>query len=107
MWRRLQPASKLSEWKVGVKYAGSVSYQLVCVCIHNVCGQCTIHTNTHTHTYTAVKAIYDYTKVREDELTFVTGTIIYVVKKNDDGWYKGVMNGVNGLFPGNFVECFT
>ncbi|XP_015260258.1 PREDICTED: abl interactor 2-like isoform X10 [Cyprinodon variegatus] len=51
-----------------------------------------------------VVAIYDYTKDKDDELTFMEGAIIYVVKKNDDGWYEGVCNGVTGLFPGNYVE---
>ncbi|XP_041824940.1 abl interactor 1a isoform X4 [Melanotaenia boesemani] len=51
-----------------------------------------------------VVAIYDYAKDKDDELTFMEGAIIYVVKKNDDGWYEGVCNGVTGLFPGNYVE---
>ena len=54
-----------------------------------------------------MKAIYDYTKDRDDELTFVTGCIIYVVKKNDDGWFEGVTNGLTGLFPGNYVETVS
>ncbi|XP_005805772.1 abl interactor 1 isoform X12 [Xiphophorus maculatus] len=51
-----------------------------------------------------VVAIYDYTQDKEDELSFMEGAIIYVVKKNDDGWFEGVCNGVTGLFPGNYVE---
>ncbi|XP_073533655.1 abl interactor 1 isoform X10 [Phyllobates terribilis] len=51
-----------------------------------------------------VVAIYDYSKDKEDELSFMEGSIIYVIKKNDDGWYEGVSNGVTGLFPGNYVE---
>ncbi|KAM9332489.1 abl interactor 1a isoform 3-T3 [Pholidichthys leucotaenia] len=51
-----------------------------------------------------VVAIYDYTKDKDDELTFMEGAIIYVIKKNDDGWFEGVCNGVTGLFPGNYVE---
>lgn len=51
-----------------------------------------------------VVAIYDYTRDKDDELTFIEGAIIYVVKKNDDGWFEGVCNGVTGLFPGNYVE---
>ncbi|XP_053327802.1 abl interactor 2 isoform X7 [Spea bombifrons] len=51
-----------------------------------------------------VVAIYDYSKDKDDELSFQEGAIIYVIKKNDDGWYEGVMNGVTGLFPGNYVE---
>ncbi|XP_068575943.1 abl interactor 2-like isoform X9 [Cebidichthys violaceus] len=51
-----------------------------------------------------VVAIYDYARDKEDELSFQEGSIIYVIKKNDDGWYEGVMNGTTGLFPGNYVE---
>ncbi|XP_031414853.1 abl interactor 2b isoform X11 [Clupea harengus] len=51
-----------------------------------------------------VVAIYDYLCDKEDELSFQEGAIIYVIKKNDDGWYEGVMSGTTGLFPGNYVE---
>ncbi|XP_048857710.1 abl interactor 2-like isoform X2 [Brienomyrus brachyistius] len=51
-----------------------------------------------------VVAIYDYIKDKEDELSFQEGAIVYVIKKNDDGWYEGVMSGTTGLFPGNYVE---
>ncbi|XP_051969515.1 abl interactor 1a isoform X7 [Xyrauchen texanus] len=51
-----------------------------------------------------VVAIYDYSKDKNDELSFMEGAIIYIVKKNDDGWFEGVCNGVTGLFPGNYVE---
>ncbi|KAJ8375818.1 hypothetical protein SKAU_G00063980 [Synaphobranchus kaupii] len=56
-------------------------------------------------TYTEkVVAIYDYAKDKDDELSFMEGAIIYIIKKNDDGWFEGVSNGVTGLFPGNYVE---
>ncbi|XP_077100331.1 abl interactor 1a isoform X6 [Siphateles boraxobius] len=51
-----------------------------------------------------VVAIYDYVKDKDDELSFMEGAIIYIIKKNDDGWFEGVSNGVTGLFPGNYVE---
>uniref|UniRef100_A0A8C9S9M8 Abl interactor 2 n=1 Tax=Scleropages formosus TaxID=113540 RepID=A0A8C9S9M8_SCLFO len=34
-----------------------------------------------------VVAIYDYARDKEDELSFQEGSIIYVIKKNDDGWW--------------------
>ena len=52
-----------------------------------------------------VTAIYDYAADKDDELSFQEGAIIYVLKKNDDGWWEGVMDGVTGLFPGNYVEA--
>ena len=54
-----------------------------------------------------VLAIYDYNADKEDELTFQEGQTIYVLKKNDDGWWEGVMEGITGLFPGNYVESPT
>lgn len=52
----------------------------------------------------AVVAIYDYYADKEDELSFQESSVIYVLKKNDDGWWEGVMDGITGLFPGNYVE---
>ena len=52
-----------------------------------------------------VTAIYDYSADKDDELTFNEGSTIFVLKKNDDGWWEGVMDGVTGLFPGNYVEA--
>ena len=49
-------------------------------------------------------AIYDYQKDKDDELSFNEGQLIYVTRKNDDGWWEGVMEGMMGLFPGNYVE---
>ena len=48
-------------------------------------------------------AIYDYEKLREDELELHEGDVIYVIKKNEDGWFEGIKDGVQGLFPGNYV----
>lgn len=59
---------------------------------------------TITFFFFPVVAIYDYSKDKEDELSFMEGAIIYIIKKNDDGWFEGVCNGVTGLFPGNYVE---
>lgn len=54
--------------------------------------------------YVAVVAIYDYYADKDDELSFQESAVIYVLKKNDDGWWEGVMDGITGLFPGNYVE---
>ncbi|XP_029517086.1 abl interactor 1 isoform X10 [Oncorhynchus nerka] len=51
-----------------------------------------------------VVAIYDYVADKDDELSFMEGAIIYIIKKNDDGWFEGLSSGVTGLFPGNYVE---
>ena len=56
-----------------------------------------------------VVALYDFTKIRDYELSFTAGTIIYVVKKNSAGqyWHKGVANGVTGIFPANYVKVIS
>ncbi|CAH8628960.1 unnamed protein product [Dicrocoelium dendriticum] len=51
-----------------------------------------------------VITLYEYIRDKDDELTFTENQVIFVVKKNDDGWWEGIMNGVTGLFPGNYVE---
>ena len=54
--------------------------------------------------YFAVVAVYDYYADKDDELSFQENSIIYVLRKNDDGWWEGVLDGITGLFPGNYVE---
>ena len=52
----------------------------------------------------SVVSLYEYERQRDDELAFQEGVIMYVTKKNDDGWYEGVTEGgATGLFPGNYV----
>lgn len=62
------------------------------------------HDTTPKNYIEKVVAIYDYHADKEDELSFSENSVIFVVKKNDDGWYEGVLDGVTGLFPGNYVE---
>lgn len=40
----------------------------------------------------------------EDELSFHAGDQIEVLETSDDGWWKGRVHGVVGLFPVNFVK---
>ena len=51
-----------------------------------------------------VTTLYRYASQRYDELSFEPGDVIYVVKKNEDGWFEGYLNGYRGLFPGNYTE---
>ncbi|EJD75632.1 abl-interactor 1, variant [Loa loa] len=52
-------------------------------------------------------ALYDYEAEKPDELTLRENCIVYVLRKNEDGWYEGVLNGCTGLFPGNYVETIN
>lgn len=50
-------------------------------------------------------ALYDYTAQAAGDLTFRAGDVITVYEKTDaNGWWKGELNGVMGVFPGNYVQ---
>ncbi|CAH8645412.1 unnamed protein product [Dicrocoelium dendriticum] len=49
-------------------------------------------------------ALFDYTAVEDDELTFSTGELITEIEKIDPGWWKGVCRGKIGLLPSNYVQ---
>ncbi|XP_038635135.1 abl interactor 1-like isoform X3 [Scyliorhinus canicula] len=49
-------------------------------------------------------ALYTYNKQSDGDLTFQKGEIIYVITKNENGWYEGVINGFTGYFPSNYVQ---
>lgn len=43
-----------------------------------------------------VVTLFDYEGLRDDELTFKENMYIYVIKKNDDHWYEGIMKTESG-----------
>ncbi|KAL1278244.1 hypothetical protein QQF64_024917 [Cirrhinus molitorella] len=51
-----------------------------------------------------VVALYNYDTGKPGDLEFQEGDIIYVTSRNEDGWFEGILNGVKGYFPGNYVE---
>uniref|UniRef100_UPI003D9C93E1 ABI family, member 3a n=1 Tax=Danio rerio TaxID=7955 RepID=UPI003D9C93E1 len=51
-----------------------------------------------------VVALYTYDTGKPGDLVFQEGDIIYLTSRNEDGWCEGVLNGVKGYFPGNYVE---
>lgn len=53
-----------------------------------------------------VIALYDYKAQAEGDLTFASGDRIEVVQRtpSQDDWWTGVVNGVQGIFPGNYVR---
>jgi hypothetical protein len=52
------------------------------------------------------RVVFNYKPTQSDELQLQIGEIINVLDKNldDEGWWKGEINGRIGVFPDNFVE---
>ncbi|KIK99926.1 hypothetical protein PAXRUDRAFT_30177 [Paxillus rubicundulus Ve08.2h10] len=54
-------------------------------------------------------ALYEFKAVEAGDLTFSRGDVIIITRKSDsaDDWWKGKVNGQEGIFPANFVEVFS
>lgn len=50
------------------------------------------------------KALYPYEAATDDELTFNEGDIIFIVQKDQAGWWEGELNGKKGWVPANYVQ---
>eukprot|EP00013_Stygamoeba_regulata_P021418 CAMPEP_0177665128 /NCGR_PEP_ID=MMETSP0447-20121125/20881_1 /TAXON_ID=0 /ORGANISM="Stygamoeba regulata, Strain BSH-02190019" /LENGTH=1272 /DNA_ID=CAMNT_0019171185 /DNA_START=84 /DNA_END=3902 /DNA_ORIENTATION=+ len=52
-----------------------------------------------------LRALYDYTAGSATEVSFVKGDMIDLwIKKEEEGWWKGEVNGNVGHFPSSYVE---
>jgi len=51
-----------------------------------------------------VKVTNAYVAQNPDELSLEVGTVIDVLKQEEEGWWEGSLNGKIGMFPSNFVE---
>ncbi|KAL1943866.1 hypothetical protein VTO73DRAFT_3684 [Trametes versicolor] len=51
-------------------------------------------------------ALFDFSAVQPGDLSFKKGQVIVVTEKSDDTdtWWKGKLEGREGIFPANFVE---
>ncbi|KAF8446327.1 hypothetical protein L210DRAFT_3529639 [Boletus edulis BED1] len=51
-------------------------------------------------------ALYEFKAIEAGDLSFSKGDVIIVTRKSDstDDWWKGKVDGKEGMFPANFVE---
>lgn len=54
-----------------------------------------------------VKTIYDYEATIAQEISFIEGQMIAVLRTQDDGWWEGELTSTRarGVFPSNFVTA--
>ncbi|XP_024103616.1 CD2-associated protein isoform X2 [Pongo pygmaeus] len=62
-------------------------------------------TKTDTEAKEYCRTLFAYEGTNEDELTFKEGEIIHLISKEtgEAGWWKGELNGKEGVFPDNFA----
>ncbi|XP_066533446.1 CD2-associated protein isoform X2 [Hoplias malabaricus] len=55
------------------------------------------------------KATFNYAATNQDELDIKEGDIIHLLSKDtgEPGWWKGELNGKQGMFPDNFVVLIS
>ncbi|XP_076245202.1 SH3 domain-containing lethal (3) 05822 isoform X2 [Calliopsis andreniformis] len=49
-------------------------------------------------------ALYDFPLMREDDLSFKEGDVIYLIRKVNDEWMEGRIGSREGIFPTNFID---
>lgn len=54
-----------------------------------------------------VRSIYAYQAQNPDELSFEEGDTLYIIEKNEDGWWKAKCGKREGLIPSNYIESST
>ncbi|KAG0142334.1 hypothetical protein CROQUDRAFT_662630 [Cronartium quercuum f. sp. fusiforme G11] len=55
---------------------------------------------------TYVTALYDFVAQAEGDLSFSAGDKIELIKRSEseEDWWTGKLNGIEGVFPGNYVQ---
>lgn len=49
------------------------------------------------------RVVFSYKQDHEDELNLSVGDVIDVLGEEEEGWWRGMLNGKEGVFPSNFV----
>lgn len=50
------------------------------------------------------RVTFAYVPEQPDEVELRVGDILEIVKQEEEGWWEGIVNGKQGVFPSNFVE---
>lgn len=50
------------------------------------------------------RVIFSYKQENRDELNLNVGDVITILGEEEEGWWRGTINGNEGVFPSNFVE---
>eukprot|EP00111_Clytia_hemisphaerica_P010661 TCONS_00031131-protein len=50
------------------------------------------------------RATFEYIPEQQDEIALSVGDVVEVLEEEDEGWWRGRINGKEGMFPSNFVE---
>ncbi|XP_050297273.1 SH3 domain-containing kinase-binding protein 1-like isoform X2 [Anthonomus grandis grandis] len=50
------------------------------------------------------RVVFSYDQDHEDELNLKVGEVIDIIGEEEEGWWRGLLNGKEGVFPSNFVE---
>lgn len=50
------------------------------------------------------RVVFSYNQDHEDELNLNVGEVINIIGEEEEGWWRGLLNGKEGVFPSNFVE---
>ncbi|XP_041462716.1 E3 ubiquitin-protein ligase SH3RF1-like isoform X2 [Lytechinus variegatus] len=53
------------------------------------------------------KAIYKYDGQESGDLSFNKGAVVLLLKRIDDNWYHGELDGSRGFFPASYVEVLV
>ena len=50
------------------------------------------------------EVIFSYAADNIDELSLELGQIVEVLEEEEEGWWRGILEGKEGVFPSNFVK---
>lgn len=50
------------------------------------------------------KVAFSYTAENSDELSLPMGSTVEILGEDEEGWWRGKLDGKEGVFPSNFVQ---